>query len=245
MPVFDTPIRTDDQSLKKVLGQKQPAILVLVDGKRTDKALDDALERAARQHAGGLLVIRVDGTENPETMAKYSRPTLPALVTLTPAFFGRKVKSSAESIRPADVRNHIAHLLEDAPLPEDAPYMAKPQSTSTSQRASKNNIVVVSDQNFRREVLQSKVPVLVDFWAPWCGPCHSIAPYVEQVARQYTGKLKVAKLNTDANQRTAGQYGIRAIPTFIVFQGGQPAARFSGASPQGIQQIIADVLVSE
>jgi hypothetical protein len=72
MPVFDTPVRTDDRSLKKVLGQKQPAILVLVDGSRTDKALDDALERAARQHAGDLLVIRVDGTENPETMAKYN-----------------------------------------------------------------------------------------------------------------------------------------------------------------------------
>ena len=238
MPVFDTPIRTDDKSLKKVLGQKQPAILVLVDGKRPDKALDDALERAAHKYAGDLLVIRVDGNENPETMAKYNQPMLPALVSLTPAFFGRKVESSAESIRPSDVRNHIAHLLEDAPLPEEKPQTAP-------QQAAKKSIVVVSDQNFKREVLQSKVPVLVDFWAPWCGPCHSIAPYVEQVANQYAGKLKVAKLNTDANQRIAGQYGIRAIPTFIVFQSGQPAARFSGASPQGIQQIIAEVLVPE
>ncbi len=93
MVAKDTPITTDERGLKKVLGQKEPALLVLFDGNQTDKPLDDALKREARRRAGDLLVIRVDGSQNPSAMSKYNNPELPALFTLTQAFFGRKIKS--------------------------------------------------------------------------------------------------------------------------------------------------------
>jgi thioredoxin 1 len=90
-------------------------------------------------------------------------------------------------------------------------------------------ITAVTDQSFDQDVLKSNLPVLVDFWAEWCGPCRMIAPIVEQVASENAGKLKVVKLNVDENPKTPGQFGIRGIPTLILFKGGQIAATQVGA----------------
>jgi thioredoxin 1 len=89
-----------------------------------------------------------------------------------------------------------------------------------------------TDDNFEAEVLKSDVPVLVDFWAPWCGPCKMIAPLVEELATEYQGKAKVGKLNTDDNQRVAMSYGVMSIPTLIIFKGGEPAERIVGVQPK-------------
>ncbi|MGE5611485.1 MAG: thioredoxin [Bacillota bacterium] len=85
-----------------------------------------------------------------------------------------------------------------------------------------------TDQNFEAEVLQSEQPVLVDFWAEWCMPCRMLAPTIEKLASEYAGKVKVGKVDTDANRDTAMKYGINAIPTVILFKGGQVAQRFVG-----------------
>jgi thioredoxin 1 len=87
----------------------------------------------------------------------------------------------------------------------------------------------VTDAEFETTVLKSDTPVLVDFWAAWCGPCKAIAPTVEELAGDYAGKLTVAKMNVDENPQTPGKYGIRAIPTIILFKGGQVAEQITGA----------------
>jgi thioredoxin 1 len=92
--------------------------------------------------------------------------------------------------------------------------------------------IEVNDANFQVEVLQADKPVLVDFWAVWCGPCKMIAPTVEEIAKEYDGKLKVGKMDVDANPRTAMQYGIRSIPTLLVFKGGQVVEQIVGAVPK-------------
>ncbi|NOX38247.1 MAG: thioredoxin [Calditrichaeota bacterium] len=92
--------------------------------------------------------------------------------------------------------------------------------------------IEVTDANFDQEVLQSSVPVLVDFWAIWCGPCRMIAPIVEELAQEYEGKLKVAKLDVDHNPNTAIRYGIRSIPTLLIFKNGQVADQIIGAVPK-------------
>ena len=89
-----------------------------------------------------------------------------------------------------------------------------------------------TDDNFDSEVLKSDVPVLVDFWAPWCGPCKMIAPVVEELASTYDGKAKIGKLNTDENQQVAMKYGVMSIPTLIIFKNGEPAARIVGVQPK-------------
>jgi thioredoxin 1 len=91
----------------------------------------------------------------------------------------------------------------------------------------------VTDANFETEVLKAETPVLVDFWAPWCGPCRMVAPIVEELSQEYAGKVKFVKLNTDDNVQTASRYGIRSIPTLLVFKGGDAVGQIIGFRPKG------------
>jgi thioredoxin 1 len=103
------------------------------------------------------------------------------------------------------------------------------------------NVREVTDRTFAQEVLQSASPVLVDFWADWCGPCKAIAPIVEELAHEYEGQLKVMKLDVDENPRTALAYKVQSIPTLLVFKDGKPAERIVGAVPK---KVIVDKLHS-
>jgi len=103
-----------------------------------------------------------------------------------------------------------------------------------------NEIVQGSDAAFEQDVIKSEIPVLVDFWAPWCGPCRMIAPAVEAVAQAYAGKLKVVKLNVDDNPKTAARYGIMGIPTLILFKGGDAKETVVGVVPKAkIEELVS------
>ena len=101
--------------------------------------------------------------------------------------------------------------------------------------------IILSDSTFDKEVLQSDIPVLVDFWAPWCGPCRMLSPIIEQLAEEYTGKLKVAKCNVDDCPEVSQKYYVQSIPTLKVFHNGKEAAQSVGVSPK---QTIVDMFSS-
>ncbi len=101
-----------------------------------------------------------------------------------------------------------------------------------------------SDATFDADVLKQDTPVLVDFWAPWCGPCRMVAPIVEELAGEYEGRVKFVKLNTDENPRIAGQYGIRSIPTLLVFKGGTVAGQIVGFRPKSDLQKRLDAVLT-
>ena len=94
------------------------------------------------------------------------------------------------------------------------------------------NVSEVSDVTFDQEVLKASVPVLIDFWAPWCGPCKAIAPVVEELAGEYTGRVKIVKMNVDDNPQTPSKYGVRGIPNLILFKGGSVTEQIVGAVPK-------------
>jgi thioredoxin 1 len=94
------------------------------------------------------------------------------------------------------------------------------------------NVLEITDQNFDQEVLKSELPILVDFWAVWCGPCRQVAPTVEALASEYKGRLRVGKMDVDHHQIVPQQYGIRSIPTLLVFKGGKVVGQVIGAVPR-------------
>jgi thioredoxin 1 len=105
-----------------------------------------------------------------------------------------------------------------------------------------NDVVTLQDATFDQEVLKSDTPVLVDFWAVWCQPCKAIAPAVEDLARRYKGKLKVAKMDVDEHQRVPQQYGIRSIPTLLLFKGGKVVETVIGADKSRLEDSVKKVV---
>ena len=103
--------------------------------------------------------------------------------------------------------------------------------------------IVLNDKNFEEEVLNSELPVLVDFWAEWCTPCLMVAPAVEEISRKYAGRLKVGKLNVDENPLTSAKYGIQSIPTFIIFKKRKMVVQTAGAMPkEALEAKIGEIL---
>jgi len=106
-----------------------------------------------------------------------------------------------------------------------------------------DNVIILDSSNFESEVIQSDIPVLIDFWASWCGPCRMIAPIIEQLADEFKGKIKVGKINVDEQRELTGKYKVMSIPTLILFKNGQVVDQIIGARPKGeLERFIQKIL---
>lgn len=220
MPTFDTPLHTNDQSIDRVLAAGLPVLLVVVEGQLVP-ALDAALRTIAKDEAGALLVATLDARDNPQTAAQIpgARPALAV-------FQSGDMVSAKSNLTPDDLAAYAAYAVGRGPQPVDA-APARPMQAPARP-------LTVTDASFRQEVLASDVPVLVDLWAEWCGPCHMIAPIVERIAQDYAGRLKVVKLNVDENPLTPRQYQVQGIPTLLIVSRGRVVDRLVGAMPEPV-----------
>jgi thioredoxin 1 len=247
---FDTPIHTNQQSIDRVLNAGLPVILIFWKEQCPPcDQLNPHLDRLAREYAGKLLIAKVDAGSEKELLKRFNISALPGVVFIKE---GRAEAVTAGAIAWRDLQSWADYLIRGGARPAlpSGPSIALHPARPTAPRpphrnggsrpadarsASSTQVydhpVHLTDATFDQMVLHAQTPVLVDFWAQWCGPCHMIAPTVEALAREFSGKLLVGKLNVDENPRIAARYGIMSIPTLLIFKNGRVADQIVGALP--------------
>lgn len=225
LKVFDTVLTSSDMSLDRVLNAGLPVALVFYD-QSLPADLRQAMDDLARQYAGKALMVMLARADAPQATSRFGVRGLPALVTVRDG----KAVANREGLMAGDLKPYLAHLLGEGPLP--SPRVADRPNTTPKPAHTQGHPVSVNEAEFEREVLRADRPVLVDFWAPWCAPCHMVAPALEAIARDHARALKVVKVNVDENPGLATRFGAMSIPTMIVVNGGREVDRWVGALPE-------------
>jgi thioredoxin 1 len=229
-----------------VLGAGMPVLLVFW-GKECApcQQINPALQSLAAAYAGKLLIAKVDTRDNPALVQRYRVSQLPELIVIQ----GKSEIARAQGAAGEQaLRAWLDGLLlggsrPNPPRGPSVPMNGTPAAHPGPQHSTSNRSprptaqapggspIALTDANFDQVIRTSDTPVLVDFWAPWCGPCRAVAPTVERLAQEFTGRALVAKLNVDENPRIAQRFGITGIPALYIFKGGQVAERLVGAQP--------------
>jgi thioredoxin 1 len=238
-------IHTNVQSIDRVLAAGLPVLLVFWQRNSPQSTeLDPVLNQLAERYAGKALIAKIDAEAESDLVKRYTIRLLPSIVAVskqgsTEATFSGRVSDQA-------VNDWLAYLVDGGTRPALASGPGIPTATgqplpangthyqSADQPATARDKTVapqtITDANFE-QVIKSKVPVLVDFWAEWCGPCRMVAPSVEQLAQEFAGRAVVGKLNVDHNPNTARRYNIMSIPALYIFKEGQVIDQIVGAQP--------------
>jgi thioredoxin 1 len=232
---YDTPINATDAGFERaVLEAGLPVVAVFWSPEQTSRdKLDTVLEQTAETYAGDVLVVKLDVSDAPEARARYDVGQLPEFLF----FRDRKLVARAKGMPSIKaLRPWIEYLLGRGPRPATR---RRPQA----QPASDGRPVEVTDATFDQVVLEADLPVLVDFWASWCGACRTVEPVVEELAKTFAGRALVAKLRVDDNRSTAQRYAVMSIPTLVFFHNGREVDRIIGAQPKRVLQQKLEALV--
>ena len=230
MPQFATPINGTDASFERVALQSPiPVVAVFWSPQETPRAqLNALLEQVTHAYSGEATIVKLESADAPDTQKRYDVDSLPQFLF----FRGGRLVARARGMPSVEaLRPWIEYLLGRGPRP----VTRKPVRAQAPQTGD-GHPVTVTDTNFEQVVVRAARPVLVDFWASWCGPCRTVAPIVEQLAGEFAGRATVAKLDVDANPATSRRYGVQSIPTLIYYKGGREVDRVVGAGSADVMR---------
>ncbi len=238
MPIA-TVIHTNEQSIDRVLAASEkgaPVLLVFWSSHAPlAPAVEASLEALAQQYAGKAIIAKVDAEAEKGLVGRYAPPSLPAIVLMR----GGKPDATLTGDDLRRAGDWLAYAVEGKLRPQQAAPRAAAQASADKGAAAagsqSGSPVILTDANFQ-QVVSGPGPVLVDFWAPWCGPCRMVAPSVEKLAQEFAGRAVVGKLNVDENPQTQARYRIMSIPTLYIFKNGQVVDQIVGAQPFGVLQ---------
>lgn len=243
MPI-EAPIHTNEANLPRVLHAGLPVVLIFWRRECAPcEQVTPILERLAKVYAGRALIAKINVTDEPGLAQRYEVDRLPALL-----FFkdGQLLARGVGAAGERELAGWLDYLTRGGPRPappsgpssplygastRTGPERGRPEPPPARSTEGAGQPVVLTDATFDGVVRNSRQPVLVDFWAAWCGPCKMIAPAVAQLAREFAGRAVVAKLNVDENPQTAGRFGIMSIPTLLIFRNGKVVDQIVGAQP--------------
>lgn len=252
MPI-DAPIHVNEANLARVLGAGLPVMLVFW---RRDCApcaqLAPALDSLARRYAGRALIVKANVADEPGLARRYGVTRLPTALLMRDAQEVARAAGAAGESAWAAWLDYLTGVRRDQPaLPagpsvslagaaEPAAEPAQARRATPPAEGNAGQPITITDATFDELLRRSQLPVLVDFWAAWCGPCKMIAPAVADLAREFAGRAIVGKLNVDENPRTAGRFGVMSIPTLLIFRDGKVVDQIVGAQPaQVLRQRLA------
>ncbi len=223
---IDSVIHTNQRSIDRVLATGLPVVLVFwTRNQPVTMPLENLLTRLAAQYAGKALLAKIDADAEKPLVQRFAVTQVPALVFTKQ---GKTEVNLTGASQERDIQAWLDYLVNGGVRPTP-PIPAK---------MTENNVdkpVTLTDANFQ-QIISGAGPVLVDFWAPWCGPCRMVGPIVEQLAHEFKGRAIVGKLNVDENPQTAQRYNIMSIPALYIFKKGQVVDQMVGVQPAGVLQ---------
>jgi thioredoxin 1 len=230
--VFDAPIITNDQSFERLLDAQIPVLFLFWQGGSLPDSINQAMIRLADEQAGKLIVAKINTQENPAAARHFGVQRPLVLIGMEDGQELTRVNQPTAE----DIEQHAQFVLGKGPRPA-ARRAATPRGGNGSAKNGGNggngsHPVPVTDATFEQMVLHSEIPVIVDFWAPWCGPCHALAPTLDKLARDFAGRVRIAKVNVDQNPHYAGMYSVQGIPTLLLIKDGKVVDRLVGVTPE-------------
>ncbi|MBI1293928.1 thioredoxin [bacterium] len=222
-------IHTNQSSIDRVLGAGVPVVLAFWSPQSTVEDDPMILETLAVDFAGRALLAKVNAQDEAALMSRFDVKQAPSFVFVKDQ---RAVATVPGPLTEETLRSWLRHLVEGAPRPQTTQTgpKAKGHNGNGHSRQAPGAPVHLTDATFE-QAINSDLPVLVDFWAEWCGPCRTIAPSLERLAQEFAGRAVVAKLNIDQNPRTPQRFGIMSIPTLYIFKNGRVVDQIVGAQP--------------